>query len=253
MAYHLYRFGSSQVLPQGDPQDDVAGADVSSDAIPIAAGTHYAYGTGIIPLRRHMIAHRGIYSTNVETNVDALMGLLGQRKQLWRYRESDDAIQWKYAKMLSCRWRRVVDQRSHAVVDCQFEAEGNWSAQSGFSTSRASTGDLTIANAGDAYIWNGTLTFTSSATNSKTIRVQITALGVDFTWTGTVDNTKVLTISGAAMAVDNDGADAYSGLTLNAGHTAQRWLMFAPGNNTVTITYSGGAGTTAVAWFDQWI
>jgi hypothetical protein len=59
-----------------------------------------------------------------------------------------------------------------------------------------------------------------------------------------------------ARSIKNNGVDAYSGLTLNAGHTTAPWLRLAPGSNTVTITYSGNADASATvtfSYYDGWV
>lgn len=254
MSYLLYRFGSTQLLPLGDPQDDVAGGDVASDAVDVAGGvTHYAYGSSIVPLRRHTISHQGKYSTDVRTNVDGLAGLLGQRLQLWRQRQADSALQWKYARMTSFRWQRDVEQSQHAVVNCAFEAEGNWKTSSASLFTRTGTGTRTVINGGTAYVWDGWFYFTSSSTGTNTIRLQEATAGIDISWTGSMTSGQSLYIYAGSWSVLNNGADAYSGLTVNSGHRAQRWLVFAPGTITWTCTVSAGAGTFNFELYQEWI
>lgn len=254
MAYRLYKFGGHQLLPLGDPQDDVAGADVASDVVEVAGGvTHYAYGLDIVPVRRHTIRHQGIYSSSVETNVNALMALLGQRLQLYRERQSDGVLQYKWARMTSCRWRRDKEQSQHAVVDCTFDAEGNWKAVGTSSASRSGAGSLGVATAGSAWVMDTTLQFTASSTTTHTWRIQNGANGIDFQWSGAVTSGQSVLIEAGIWSVTNNFADAYSGLTVNSAHTAQRWLMLNPSGQTFTITVSAGGGTFLITWYDQWI
>lgn len=253
MSYHLYRFGDSQVLPLGDPLNDVAGADVDSDAVAVAGGVHYSYGSKIIPARLHTITHRGIYSNNVETNVDAMMALLGQRLQLWRKRESDDALQYKWARLVSARWRRDVNQSQHAVMNLQFEANGNWTSLTGSTASRTGGGSLATSPSGDAWILNSKLTFTASSSTTHTFRIQDTTNGIDVQWSGSVTSGEDVVIDAGTWTVTNDGADAYSDFTVNSAHTAQRWIVLDPDGQTFTITLSAGAGTFEFSWSEQWV
>lgn len=251
MSYHLYRFGASQLLPTGQSVDGF-GAEVPSDVVATAGGSHFAYGSGVVPLGVHRIAHRGIYSSSVQSNFDAYAGLLGQRLQLWRYREADAAIQWKYARMLACRWDRDVEQSQHAEIASEYEAVGYWKAQSQSTVSRASTGTLTPTGGGKARVFDAVITFTASGTGTKTIRMQDSASGIDWTWSASITDTKVLTIDCGAFSVMNDGVNAYSSFTLNGAHASDYWCVVMPGSNTFTFTLTG-AGTVQVAWYDSWV
>ena len=254
MAYRLYRFGNSQLLPFGNSQDDVAGGDVPSDGVEVAGGvTHYAYGSEIIPLRRHIINHRGIYSTDVRTNVDGLAGLLGQRLQLWRMRESDSALQWKYAKLLSCRWSRDVEQSLHAEMNLQFEAEGAWKASTLSTAERTGAGVLSVPASGEAWVWDATLTFVASSTTTHTWTVTDSAADCNLTWSGSVNSGQSVVIDSGAWAVTKAGADAYSSLTINSGHAAQRLLVISPAGQSFEFSVAAGGGTFTLRWYPQWI
>ena len=254
MAYRLYRFGATQLLPFGDSQDDVAGGDVQSDGVEVAGGvTHYAYGDAIIPLRRHTINHTGIYSVDVRTNVDGLAGLLGQRLQLWRMREVDSSLQWKYARLTSFRWRRSVDQSLHAEVDCEFQAEGNWKTVSTSLFTRTGTGTRTVTNGGTAHVWNGSFYFTAASTATQTFTSVQADAGVNWTWSGLMTSGHQLRVDSGAWAVTNNGVDAYGAFTINSGHSGQRLLVYPPGTFTWTCTLSAGSGTFNFELYQEWI
>lgn len=252
MSYYLYRFGSSQLLPTGQSVDGLGG-DVPSDASQTAGGVHFAYGSGLVPLGLHRIPHRGIYSSSVQTNVDALLGLLGQRMNLWRIRQSDSALHWKQARLISCRWDRDVEQSQHGEIVSEFEATGYWKAQSQSTVVRASTGSLTPTGGGKAKVLDAVLTYTASSTTTHTFRFQDSAAGVDWQWSGSVTSGQVVTLDCGAFSVLNNGADAYGNFTLNGGHASDYWCVIEPGSNTFTYTLSAGTGTFQIAWYDQWV
>lgn len=254
MSYRLYRFGATQLLPFGDSQDDVAGGDVQSDGVEVAGGvTHYAYGDGIIPLRRHTINHTGIYSADVRTNVDGLAGLLGQRLKLWRMREVDSSLQWKYARLTRVRWQRPVVQSLHAEVDCVFDAEGNWKSSGMSSFARTGTGTRTVTNGGTAHVWDGAFYFTAASNATQTFTIVQADIGVNLTWSGSMTSGHQLRIDAGAWACTNNGADAYGTLTINSGHSAQRLLVYPPGTYTWTCTLSAGSGTFNFELYQEWI
>ncbi len=252
MSYYLYQFGTTD-FARGDSVDGLGG-DVPSDVAQTAGGAHFAYGSGVVPLGVHRIGHRGIYSASVQASVDAMMGLLGQRLQLWRMRTADSAIQWKYARLLSCRWERDVAQSQHADVVSEFEAVGYWkSASVATPVSRTSTGTLTPTGGGKARVYDAVITFTASSTTTHTFRFQDSTNGIDWTFSASVTSGQVVTIDCGAMSVLNNTTNAYSSFTINAGHTSDYWCVVRPGSNSYTLTLSAGAGTFAVTWYDQWV
>lgn len=253
MAYYLYRFGSSVLLPTGASNDGFV-AEVATDAAAVAGGVHWALGDEVAEQRTHTIQHTGIYSSSVESNVNALFGLVGRRDWLYRYEDSSGDLHRKKARLLTCDWRRDVKQRSHAQITSTFQAAGNWEDDSQSSASRSTTGTLNLTTAGLAYVWNATAEFTASSTTTHTFRLQESGTGIDWQWSGSITSGQTVIIDAGAYAVTNNGADAYSGLTVNSGHTARRWLILPPNATTeFTFTLSAGAGTFYVKWYDQWL
>ncbi len=250
MSYYLYQFGSID-LPRGDSVDGLGG-DVPSDVASTAGGAHFAYGSGVVPLGVHRVGHRGIYSAAVRANMDALMGMLGQRTFLWRMRD-DLVTQWKYARLLSCRWDRDIEQSQHAELVSEWDAVGYWKSSSTSSVSRASTGSLTPTGAGRARVFDAVITFTASSTTTHTFRFQDSTNGIDWTFSASVTSGQVVTIDCGAFSVLNNGVAAYSSFTVNAGHASDYWCVIRTGLNTFTFTLSAGAGTFAVTWYDSWV
>lgn len=253
MSYRLFQFGASQALPYGNSVDGLGGS-VPSDAVAVAGGSHFAYGSGVVPLGLHRIPHRGIYSSSVETNINALMGLLGQRLSLWREQESDNAVHWKTARLLDCRWDRDVAQSQHAEILSEFEAHGYWKSENQPTpVSRSSTGTLTPTGSGLARVFDAVITFTAAGTGTKTFTFQDSASGIDWTFSASVADGEVVTIDCGAFSVLNDVDNAYDDFTLNGSHASDYWCVIMPGSNTFTFTLATGAGTFQVAWYDQWV
>lgn len=251
MAYYLRSF-AGQLLPRGDSVDGLSAGPIEQTLVGVAGGAVLdVWGDVPKPLGLHQIAHRGKYSASVDTNLNALMGLIGRRGTLVRRRQLDSSDQQKTARLLVVDWDRGVEQSIHAELRCTFEARGYWRSSSQSTTNRTSTGTMTATNGGTAPIFDPTFTFASSATGSKTIRVQIVALGVDWTWAGTVTNGQSLVIDCGAESILNNGVDAYSGLTLNVAHVSNWWAYLMPGSNSVAVTLTG-AGTLTLGWYNQW-
>jgi len=75
----------------------------------------------------------------------------------------------------------------------------------------------------------------------------------DWTFSGTVAANKALVIDCGKKSVKNNGADAYVNFTLNANHAVADWLRLEPGNNTVTLTYTGSGISVAINYYDKWM
>lgn len=290
MSYHLYRFGPSVYLPTGQSVDGL-GAEVPSDVTATAGVPHFAYGSGIVPLGVHRVSHRGTFSPldpagTVKTNVDAMMGMIGERRPLWRYLEGSNpvTIQWKYARLLSCRWDRDVEQHQHAEISSEFEAVGYWKKSSlsdaSYSTGGVGgTGLFTPTGEGTVPVYDPVITYTSIETNARTIilRFQDTVGQIDWTWSGSVAVDGKVVIDCGAFSVLNDGVNAYAGFTLEDGtsdqgqaapHASDYWCVILPGtgtreaptNNAFTLDLVDGGGnggnslggTFEVEWYDSW-
>lgn len=251
MAYHLRTF-SGVSLPRADSTDGF-GVAVPDTLVDVAGGAVLdRWGDVPVPLGKHLINHRGKYSADVDTSINALMGLLGQQDVLVRRRESDDSNQQKIVRLRSVDWDRDVQQAEHAEVRLTFEARGYWRSSSQSTLSRTATGLMTPNIGGTAPVFDPVFTFASTATGAKTIRVVIAARSVDWTWTGTVTSGNSVIIDCGAESILNNGVDAYAGLTLAGAHACNWWAYLMPGINSVSVTLTG-AGTLTLGWYNQWV
>jgi hypothetical protein len=103
---------------------------------------------------------------------------------------------------------------------------------------------LIITTAGNRTVTDPIVAVFASA--SETIsQIGIACGDCDWTWKSTVPISGALVINCGTKSVYLNGADAYSVFTLNSGHASADWLQLQPGDNTVTVTYTGNAGDTA--------
>ena len=265
MSYHLHAFGGEPtefangvLLPTGQSVDGL-GAEVPSDVAATAGGSHFAYGSGIVPLGVHRINHRGIYFADVETSVNNFFGLLGQRKKLWRKQEDDGDYQWKYARLLRCHWDRDVSQSQHAEIISEFEATGYWKSATAIDSTATGTGPYILepVGGGNAPVYGALLTFTADDAELSAVRMVDEASGIDWTWAGSVAYGTSLTIDCGAFSVQNNGVDAYSTFVLNNDHASDYWCAILPGTDnefTVTLTVSApGLHLSEIEWYDSWV
>lgn len=190
--------------------------------------------------------------------VDALRSRIGVRGTIWRRRWQDTTVtQWKTARLLSINELGNTRLRTYlAELDCQFEtAHAAWrsSAASTVSGNLVSGGPLglNVTSDGNAPVTDPVITITASGSITS-IQIVCVAAGVDLTWTGTLSAGQSLVIDCGAPSVLKAGANAYSGLTLGAGHTARGWLPLAAGINVLTV-YANGTGTASISHYNQWM
>lgn len=194
---------------------------------------------------------------SLRAQVDALLEKRGVRGSLWRKRLDDDVLQWKTARLLQIQWpRKWEDHGLLAQITCQFETlMENWRAATVTSTSNSATAGvqlgLTVESIGEVQVDDAVLAITRTSGTITAVNVVCAGNGIDFTWTGSLGASDVLTINCSLQTVRKNSADAYSGFVLNAGHTAAGWLPLVEGSNALLITVTGGNATVAVSHYDQ--
>jgi hypothetical protein len=190
--------------------------------------------------------------------VDAIRSKHGATGNLWRRRWDDPSVaQWKFARLLAVQEKSDVKHRTIAAkVDLVFEsAMANWrdaaaDVASGNLVSGGAVG-LLLGSEGNATIDDSVITVTASGTISS-LQFAVLHLGIDLRYTGTIGAGSVLTIDCGAQTVTVNGAAAYSGFALGAGHTARSWCPLPPGVWAMLVS-SNGAGTVSTSHYDQWV
>jgi len=119
-------------------------------------------------------------------------------------------------------------------------------------TLAASPQAMTITNDGDATCVNAIITVTagSAAITALTLATD----DAELSYSGTIAIGKELVIDCGALSVKNDGAAAYAGFTWTGNHTSRWWLPLYSGDNTLTVTWTGGSTDSEikVEFYDAW-
>lgn len=282
MAYRYTEFVGVP-LPAANFEQQHDTAAVESDLLDSVGGV-VSY-TGSVPkrARRQTIALRGVYwgetsyitdgagntivdeagnrlvagsaEAMLRSQVDALRALRGQRGPLWRVRLSDGARQWLTARLLQIGWQRTrPDMAVRAELDCQFEsAMIAWRAVTAttaqVSVSAGTPTGLLAQNGGDIAVLDAVLSVARTSGTITAVRVQ--GPGIDWTWTGSIGAGQTLTVDCGAQTVRVGSADAYSGWSRGAGHTAAGWLELAVGDSVFQVTLTGGGGDVTVTHYNQ--
>lgn len=282
MAYALVRFGDID-LPENMVEDDLSTGTVDSSLLDSVGGVFDSVGTRRRLPRRQTIDHTGQYvgettywvdeagnrlvdeagnylifgnaTQMLQAKLDALKALRGTRAQLWRRRDQDGILHWKWARLLSVTHTQGQERAAAvAIVTGRFETSvAEWHAATetitSVSVAAATPTGLTVNVGGEATVYDANLRVARTA--GTITGVAIVGPGIDLTWAGSIGAGQTLTIDCEASTVRVNAADAYLGLSLGGGHTARGWLVFTPGANPLVVTLTGGAATVAVNLYDQ--
>lgn len=257
MAYRITAFGGVTITPTGL---DVGRGEIRGPYTATISGVYDSLGTNRAKqdLPRPLSVRAQVEATSaaaLKTAWDAVLALHGTSGTLTR--TSDSAV----AHTISARCRRIqADRTPHDRFRIPYIIEFDlladvWDGASG--TVDGVLDDvpesITVANDGNVRVDDAVITITAAGSAITELTVAVAGVS-SFTWTGTLAVGKDLVIDCGARTVQNDGADAYSGFELDAGHVVAEWLRLSPGNNTVVITRTGGDATSAyeIAFTDGW-
>jgi hypothetical protein len=254
MPYTLITF-DSVTLPDGMGETPLTTGEVASGLTQAAGGMFDRYGTRQVLPASLSIALRALYdnrSTALQTQLDALRAKTGVYGQLVRKRASDATLQNINARLLAVNGTLTPGDINAIMLDMQWEStEATWRSATVTTATGSVGGNTSLVNDGTAPVYDAviTVTATSSLVNPTFI---ISALGVSLKYTGTVNNTKALVIDCGAKTVKNDGANAYSGFSLQAAHTARNWMPLTVATHTLAVAASSGTGNVSVAFYKRW-
>lgn len=278
MPYRIYEF-DGVALPDVLPEDDLSSGAVASSIVESVGGSFDWAGSARRLPRRIVVPFAGAYgggSGNVylvaengdriievagnpiiagaeallmRDAVDLLKAKIGVRGALHRQRESDGAVQWRLARLLSIGGTRTVEDVATIVkLTASFETlQAGWRSLAQSSVSLL--GNALVEVAGNLPVRHAVLTITAAGTISA-MRVVCAERGIDWTWTGTLATGASLVVDDEVQSIQNAGANAYSGFVLGAGHTAAGWLDLEPGSQSVSVSMAGPASAVGLAWWN---
>ncbi|MBK8113268.1 MAG: hypothetical protein IPK44_01465 [Candidatus Accumulibacter sp.] len=274
----LTQFGT-YVFPLFNKRDIVSTGDTGGTLLRLPGGGAYdAYGTDPAPegIREVSTEFEIIASTTaaVQTARDQIRARAGLWRKLWAH-YPDGSDRWAWARMSKVKMERRREYLFYQPVGLTFEIKdpgwngtghgATWYLDSGLYLDAGlyldyddtilldgSPKSATITNGGNRTVTAVVLGFRAAGNAISGIR--FVCGSCDWTFSGSVAAGKILTIDTGTRSIRNDGVDAYSLLTLNAGHTVADWLQLAAGANTVTITYTcaGAASTLTPTFYDGW-
>ena len=263
MSYWLEKFTptgeSDYALPTRMPHSDVGGLKRRDASVDTAAGNYDAFGAEQLTIARTPLTHRGIIKATsaaaLVTAKRAALKIAGKTGKLYRLWDGGTVREWVNARCLDVSAVRRIENVLHEELEFAFVALSpawNGTVHDDDFTINASPKNITVANAGDARVLNAQITVTAGS--AAITAVTLATGSAELTYSGTIAISKALVIDCGALSVKNDGAAAYADFTWTGSHTTRWWFPLASGNNTVTVTLTGGSTDSVVnfQYYDGW-
>lgn len=278
-AYTLERFGAV-TLPIYNPETDHSPIAARVGVVQTIGGAFDVYGDEDAPL--DLPTTRSYRSIVLEetaaawrTALDALRAQVGKRARLYRRANDDDAVQWCIARLIQNPVQRVYQGGYIQDVELIFQLwtswrghdHTSWTLDSGeildgglylddggfVETMASSPHTIIVANGGNRRVDNAIITVTAGSSAITAVTVAKTG-ETDIDWSGTLASGNTLVIDCGAYTVKNAGVNAYTGFSLGGDHAISEWIRLDPGDNDITITFSGGStdSTAKVEFADGW-
>jgi hypothetical protein len=282
--YRIVRFGAVELEHYN--QVDVVGSGVTPSAY------QALHGGGALDLfgaqqthpgtveRVKSIRLRGVSGTDLENLYFQLLSLRGKRDRLFRETVSGKT-HWMYARLVEVSAKRTFEQAQYQLIqdmDLRFVTQeafwrGSFAGKWYFDGSDNLDSGL-VFDSGESYPLTTSPTEITVSTSDDAgcadvraliIRVKagsaaITSItiardgGESLSFDGTIAAGKSLIVDTGTMQVTNDGVDAYDDLTLSPTADMAVWFALKPGDNPITITFSGGGvgSTVDFSYYEAW-
>lgn len=273
MSYALIEFRDA-TLPDRMVVDDLSTPRVRSTLRTVLGGVYDSYGGRKRKPDPQTVTARGMYlgqaeriydeegdylideggdailgataTQSLQEQIDALRAELGQKGPLWRRRDGDGALHWKYFRLLEVDAEEDERRVANVLeVSCLFEAAMEyWHAATPTVASGTATDGvelrLFVESPSAVTIEDATLSITSLTGTITAVRVTCASLGIEWEWSGSLPINRVLTINPGDLDIPIDAVGAYENFFEDTGHTAESWLAMTQGRHTILITVTGG-------------
>ena len=278
MAYILERFGTL-TLPVYNPRYSLDTVEAKNTIVKTVAGGFDTAGDGEAALDLpQAINYRGVILEDSlsawRTAIDTLRAQSRKRARLYRRSWDTDEVQFCTARFMSAQTERDFQQARIYDVRLRFLQQTPWVGHdhtawtldsgeilddalylddSGYTfTLDTSPKSVVVVNGGNRATSNVRLSITAGSANITALTI---ACGdAEFVCGATVSVGDVLVIDSGAQAVTDDGVAAYGSFALTSNHSIDEWIRLEPGDNTITVTKTGGStnSTLLVEFQDGW-
>lgn len=275
----LDRFGTL-ALSQIDAEDTLDTPAIVSGLVQTIGSALDSYGDedalpGTTTISRTFAIH-GDTPADMDDGVDAVRGWLGKRAKLW-LRTGSNEVRWAWARLTRVAQVRNRRNWNFQPLRCDFElVDGRWHGHDhtawtlddghylddgfylddeGYSeTMPSSPHTITVNNGGNRRVDNVIITILAGSSAITSVTIAKTG-ETDMDYTGIISSGQALEIDCGAYTVKDNGVSDYANFALASGHTIAEWLRLDPGDNEITITFSGGSNnsTVTIEYRDGWI
>lgn len=278
MAYKLESFGAV-LLPEFNTRYALDTVPAKNTIVRTVAGGYDSRGSEQADMDLPLaIRYKGVIVEDTladwRTAVDALRAVSRKRALLRRRAWDDDEEQFCHARFMSAQVERGYQDSRLYETTLQFlqltpwvghdytvwELDAGYFLDAGLYldeegliyTLDSSPYTATITNGGNRSTNNIRLTLTAGSV--AITEVTFTCGDAEFTFGGTIAIGDDLVIDTGAQSVLNDGTAAFADFELTSNHTIEDWLVFAPGDNDLVITLTGGSTDSelVVEFQDGW-
>lgn len=270
MSYWYERF-NDVLLPEGPDRADAGTGEARDSLLELPGGGIYdADGSERSPRGLTLVRQRGVLivgcNAGLRERYAELRALARTRGILWR-RHTDGRREWAYARLLSIDTDRRTEHLHHLELDFTWALlMPYWCGDSHDITTVLDSypKTITLPNNGNVDNTGAVLTLTAVGEDLDGVTVSIAGVA-EWAWTGDLNPGQSLVIDCGARSVLKEGADAYSGFALGAGHASDHWLPLAPDDNSVVIDLNtaasfstsmssgaSGASTLRAQYCDSW-
>lgn len=255
MPYVLYQFDGQDIPSAGADYSshEITPGEARSGLVSLPGGLVYdslgsEWARSSAPTVRASGRLVAATAADLKTALDAWLAKRGKRATLTR-KSDGGAVHSATARLLSVRAPRQPGFRLFIPVELTFELLSlPWAGTSHADTTFLDTSPKTVivTNNGNARVTNPIITIAASASAAITA-VTVAVSGVSsWSYTGTIAANTQLIVDCGALKVLNNGANAYSGFALNAGHVIDEWIRLEPGNTSVVVTLTGGSTNSTI-------
>jgi len=263
MSYWYTKFGTTTIA-QVSPVHDIS-LPARAQGVETIGGAVDPHGSAQAPIAiPYTITIRGEEIANtlatLATKFRALRPLVGKRDKLYRSLDGTSATEWAYARLVGMQASRDGDTQLATPYTLRFDVYSPvWNGTSVVTSAALGTEPSTVLavyNSGNAEVRNPIITITA-ATGAITNDTLSANSETSLSWAGTLASGNDLVIDCGAQTIRNDGTDAYSGVTYNAGHTVSYWVgLGATATTTLTVTRTGAGsdvvGKLKVSYYEGW-
>ena len=111
---------------------------------------------------------------------------------------------------------------------------------------------MTKPNAGNLPVTD--IRFVTTAGGAPITAIQIDGPGFSLIWTGNLPIGSTVEIDAGAAMVLKNGSNDYNAFRFGPGHTIGTWAQLLKGDNTVTVTLTGGSTDSkfSMIYYDKW-